>query len=286
MNRTVKSVIPAHRASDGDGVKLWRSIGANQSIRLDPFLMLDEIVSDDAADYIGGFPAHPHRGFETVTYMLDGYMQHRDHMGNVGLLKPGGAQWMTAARGIIHKEIPQQEAGRMHGFQLWLNLPSSEKMKPAWYRDIEPAEIGEALFGGGLVRVVAGELQINGASVQGPINTAEAPITTDPILAEIRLEGGAKLKLPLASQYNAMLYLFDGDLQLEGQSYSPQSALVLSSGEALEVSSDSGARALLVAGIPINEPVAQRGPFVMNTQEELYQAMKDYGNGTLTQEAS
>ena len=136
VNRRVTQTVPAQRSSDGDGVKLWRSIGATQSIRLDPFLMLDEIVSDDAADYIGGFPAHPHRGFETVTYMLDGYMQHKDHMGNVGLLKPGGAQWMTAAHGIIHEEIPQQEQGRMHGFQLWLNLPAAEKMKPAWYRDI------------------------------------------------------------------------------------------------------------------------------------------------------
>lgn len=286
MNRTVKRVVTAQPASDGDGVKLWRSIGANQSIRLDPFLMLDEIVSDDAADYIGGFPAHPHRGFETVTYMLDGYMQHKDHMGNVGLLKPGGAQWMTAAHGIIHEEIPQQEEGSMHGFQLWLNLPSSEKMKPAWYRDIDPAEIGEALFEGGLVRVVAGQLEMDGASIQGPINTAERPITTDPIIAEIRLDNGAELDLPLARHYNAMVYLFDGELEIGSQSYSSKSALVLSAGDAIKVISKGGARALLVAGVPINEPVAQRGPFVMNTQEELYQAMKDYGNGTLTQEAS
>lgn len=284
MKRTVSNVIPARRASDGDGVKLWRSIGSSQSIRLDPFLMLDEISSDDAADYIGGFPAHPHRGFETVTYMLDGYMQHKDHMGNVGLLKPGGAQWMTAAHGIIHEEIPQQEQGRMHGFQLWLNLPAAEKMKPAWYRDIEPSEIGVLAIDGGLIRVVAGELAVAGNKVVGPINTADVPLTTDPLIAEIRLNKGVKLNLPVAEGYNAMLYLFDGELEIDSSRYSPQSALVLSEGTELEISTSTGARALLLAGLPIGEPIAQRGPFVMNTQEELYQAMKDYGNGSLTQE--
>jgi redox-sensitive bicupin YhaK (pirin superfamily) len=284
MNRTVDRVIPARRASDGDGVKLWRSIGATQAIRHDPFLLLDEISSDQAADYIGGFPAHPHRGFETITYMLEGYMQHKDHMGNVGLLKPGGAQWMTAAHGIIHEEIPQQEQGAMHGFQLWLNLPSAEKMKPAWYRDIEPTEVGESAFLGGLLRLVSGQINVAGVDVAGPINTPDSPITTDPIIAEIRLDSGGGLQLPLASQYNAFIYLFEGDLMIQGNSYTPQSALILSEGDELELSSTGGARALLLAGLPIGEPVVQRGPFVMNTQEELYQAMEDYGNGTLTQE--
>lgn len=280
--RTITQIIPAIDSADGDGVKLRRSIGAAAGIRHDPFLMLDEILSDDAADYIGGFPAHPHRGFETVTYMLEGSMQHKDHMGNVGLLKPGGAQWMTAGRGIIHEEMPQQDEGRLHGFQLWLNLPAAEKMKAADYRDIEPDQIPEANVAGARLRLIAGRLDVDGHRLSGPINGDEYPVTTDPTMLDCALDSGAELTLPLPASHNALLYVFEGSVEVSGQAVAAPAAVKLSLGEAVALSSSNGGRALLLAGRPLNEPIAQRGPFVMNTQEELYQAMKDYGNGTLT----
>lgn len=282
MDRVVKQVIPAMDTSDGDGVKLRRSIGMSPGLRVDPFLMLDEISAEESADYMGGFPAHPHRGFETVTYMLEGLMEHRDHLGNIGLLKPNGAQWMTAARGIIHEEMPKQEAGRMHGFQLWLNLPAAEKMKAADYRDIEPEQIAEKTFTGGKLRLVAGQLVIEGAVVQGPINGPNYAVSTDPIMADIQLEAGASLSLDLPAEHNAFLYVFEGGVNVAEQVVAAPSAALLGLGERVTVASSAGGRALLLAGKPIGEPIAQRGPFVMNTQEELYQAMKDYGNGTLT----
>lgn len=280
--RTITQIIPAIDSADGDGVKLRRSIGAAAGIRHDPFLMLDEILSDDAADYIGGFPAHPHRGFETVTYMLEGSMQHKDHMGNVGLLKPGGAQWMTAGRGIIHEEMPQQDEGRLHGFQLWLNLPAAEKMKAADYLDIESDQIPEANVAGARLRLIAGRLDVDGQRLSGPINGDAYPVTTDPTMLDLVLDSGAELTLPLPASHNALLYVFEGSVEVSGQAVAAPAAVKLSLGEAVALSSSNGGRALLLAGRPLNEPIAQRGPFVMNTQEELYQAMKDYGNGTLT----
>ena len=269
--------------ADGDGVKLRRSIGAMPGLRHDPFLMLDEILSDEAADYIGGFPPHPHRGFETVTYMLEGLMQHKDHMGNVGLLKPGGAQWMTAGRGVIHEEMPQQDEGRLHGFQLWLNLPAAEKMKPADYRDIEPEQIPEATVAGAKLRLIAGQLDIADQHFSGPINGDEYPVTTDPLIVDVALQAGTELTLPITAGHNDFIYLFEGELNGAIQAVTAPAAIKLGDGEAVSLSSAQGARLLLLAGKPLNEPVAQRGPFVMNTQEELYQAMKDYGNGTLTE---
>ena len=283
QQRNITQVIPALDTADGDGVKLRRSIGAAAGLRHDPFLMLDEILADDAADYIGGFPPHPHRGFETVTYMLEGQMQHKDHMGNVGLLKPGGAQWMTAGRGVIHEEMPQQDEGRLHGFQLWLNLPAAEKMKPADYRDIEPTQIPEATVQGAKLRLIAGQLALAGKSLSGPINGNGYPVTTDPLMVDIQLAAGAEISLPIQAGYNAFAYLFEGELELAGQQANAPSALKLSDGDSVRFLSKDGARLLLFAGKPLNEPVAQRGPFVMNTQEELYQAMKDYGRGTLTE---
>lgn len=161
--RKMQQVIQSMTTSDGAGVKLRRSLGSSQLARLDPFLMLDEFFSDNPDDYIAGFPAHPHRGFETVTYMLDGRMEHRDHLGNTGDLGPGSVQWMTAGRGVIHSEMPKQTAGRMRGFQLWINLPAAEKMKPAAYRDIPASQIPELVFDGGLVRVIAGRLTLGRA---------------------------------------------------------------------------------------------------------------------------
>lgn len=282
-NRTITQRIPARATADGAGVKLRRSIGASAALRLDPFLMLDEILSDEAADYLGGFPAHPHRGFQTVTIMLDGRMQHRDHMGNVGLLEPGGAQWMTAGRGVIHEEMPQQDAGRLHGFQLWLNLPAAEKMQPARYRDIAPAEIPTASQAGVTARVIAGRLEAPELpTLTGPINNADEPLTTDPLLADLRLEAGATLSLPLPDSRNAFVYVFDGELSVAGEPVTAPEAALLGPGDQLTLNSDRGARLLLLAGKPLGEPVAQHGPFVMNTQAELRQAMLDYGNGVLT----
>src|SRR5580658_7483244 len=184
--RTLTQIIPSVPTSDGAGVKLRRSLGSQRGFQVDPFLMLDEFYSDDPKDYIAGFPAHPHRGFETVTYMLDGHMRHEDHLGNRGDLSPGDVQWMTAARGIIHSEMPQQSEGRMRGFQLWLNLPSREKMKPARYRDIPSAQIPRVeLAQGGEVKVIAGTLELAGDATSGPVNTRSAKISTDPLYLDV-----------------------------------------------------------------------------------------------------
>src|ERR1700723_3625999 len=182
--RTLVHVIESVPTSDGAGVKLRRSLGSQRGLQVDPFLMLDEFYSDDPKDYLAGFPSHPHRGFETVTYMLDGRMRHQDHLGNRGDLGPGDVQWMTAAHGIIHSEMPQQTAGRLRGFQLWLNLPASEKMKPAHYRDIASSEIPTvAAAQGGQIRLIAGTLDLDGRALSGPINGAGAKISTDPLYA-------------------------------------------------------------------------------------------------------
>src|SRR6202140_3086804 len=186
--RTLAQIIESMPASDGAGVKLRRSLGSQRGLYVDPFLMLDEFYSDDPNDYIAGFPSHPPRGFETVTYMLDGRMRHEDHLGNRGDLGPGDVQWMTAARGIIHSEMPQQSEGRMRGFQLWLNLPSKEKMKPAGYRDIPAGEIPLVkLASGAGVKVIAGTLTLDGASPSGPVNGGGANLSTDPLSLDVRL---------------------------------------------------------------------------------------------------
>src|SRR5579859_1205999 len=201
-NRALQGIIRAIPASDGAGVKLMRSLGQNQMARLDPFLMLDCFSSEEASDYIAGFPAHPHRGFETVTYMLDGHMRHQDHLGNVGELRSGGAQWMTAGRGIIHSEMPQQESGRMRGFQLWINLPAAEKMKPAGYRDIQAADIPVVpLPKGGWVKVVAGSVQ----GVAGPIGK----ISTQPLMIDVSLTEGESLTQDLPEGHNAFVYPYE-----------------------------------------------------------------------------
>jgi quercetin 2,3-dioxygenase len=285
--RQLERVIPAMAASDGAGVKLRRSLGANPALRLDPFLMLDEFASDAAADYIAGFPAHPHRGFETVTYMLEGHMLHQDHLGNTGHLRAGDVQWMTAASGIIHSEMPQQDHGRMHGFQLWLNLPAAEKMKPAAYRDIAAAQIPSAsLTSGGDVRVIAGSFApANAAPVHGPINGPDAGISTDPLYFDVSLPPDAPFAHGVRSGHNAFLYVFDGELLL-GQGATlrkigAQHAGLLSDGDAVQVRAGAdGARFLLLAAKPLREPVVQYGPFVMNTREEIEQALADYRDGT------
>lgn len=284
-NRTLTHLIKGIPTSDGAGVKLVRSLGSGgNATRIDPFLMLDEFSSDHAEDYIAGFPAHPHRGFETVTYILDGHMLHEDHMGNKGDLTAGSVQWMSAGRGVIHSEMPQQSEGRLRGFQLWLNLPASEKMKPAAWRDISASEIPSvALPGAGQAKVIAGALQLAGHITQGPINTVAAPLTTDPLYLDVQLPAGAAFEATLAAQHNAFVFVFEGAASLGGQKVPLHHAGRLSQGEKVVVTAgQQGTRMLLLAARPLNEPVVQYGPFVMNTREEIEQAMRDYAAGTLT----
>ena len=283
--RTLQQIIESVPTSDGAGVKLRRSLGRAQELRLDPFLMLDEFSSDNADDYIAGFPNHPHRGFETVTYMLDGHMLHQDHMGNRGDLKSGDVQWMTAGRGIIHSEMPQQESGRMRGFQLWINLPAREKMKPAGYRDIPAAQIPVVdLPGGGRARVIAGTLDVGGRSTQGPMQG----LSTEPVYLDVELPAGAAFTHPVKSGHNVFVYVYEGGLEVgpagSAKPLKTHSAGVLSAGDRIEVrAAKEGARFILLAGRPLNEPVVQYGPFVMNTREEIEQAVRDYQSGALTQ---
>ena len=283
--RTLTQIIPSVPTSDGAGVKLRRSLGSQRGLQVDPFLMLDEFYSDDPKDYIAGFPAHPHRGFETVTYMLDGHMRHEDHLGNRGDLAPGDVQWMTAARGIIHSEMPQQSEGRMRGFQLWINLPSKEKMKPARYRDIPAQQIPVlALSSGGAARVIAGTLQLDGRSVSGPVNAADAPLSTDPLYLDLSLPAGTELVVPVSAGHNAFLYVYEGEVRVgepqHAQTLPYRAAGILSDGDRVRVAGGArGAQLLLLAGRPLREPVVQYGPFVMNTRQEIEQAVEDYRSG-------
>ena len=279
---TVRTVLSSHRAvdtSDGAGVKLKRALGQHPGARLDPFLMLDFFSSDDPDDYIEGFPAHPHRGFETVTYIVDGHMLHEDHLGNRGDLKAGGVQWMTAGRGIIHSEMPQQTAGLLRGFQLWINLPATEKMKAAGYRDIPAEEIPVITAPGARVKLVAGVITLNGTTTTGPING----LSTEPLYADVALDAGASLTLPVKAGLNAFLYVFEGAVLAAGTQVPIGGVAILDNGDELSLSGGpNGGRVLLVAGRAIGEPVAQYGPFVMNTREELETAVNDYRAGRLT----
>jgi redox-sensitive bicupin YhaK (pirin superfamily) len=264
-------------ASDGAGVKLTRVIGQPQLDRLDPFLLLDEFRSDTPGDYLGGFPDHPHRGFETVTYMLAGRMRHRDSAGNSGLLTPGSVQWMTAGRGLVHSEMPEQEDGLMWGFQLWVNLPAKDKMTAPRYQDIGPDRIPEVtLPEGGTVRVIAGAL----GDVHGPVQ-AEA---TAPLYLDIELAPNAAFETAVPAGHHAFVYPFVGSVSV--QATARETTLdrgrlgVLGEGDSVALQGGAeGGRLLLVAGRPLNEPVARHGPFVMNTPEEIRQAFSDFQAG-------
>jgi redox-sensitive bicupin YhaK (pirin superfamily) len=279
--RKLQRVIASVAASDGAGVKLLRSLGNSQALRHDPFLMLDEFFSDDPDDYIRGFPPHPHRGFETVTYMLDGHMRHEDHLGHRGDLGPGDVQWMTAGRGIIHSEMPQQTEGRMRGFQLWINLPAKEKLKPAGYRDIPAAEIPSVLLEkGGEVRVIAGTLVQGERRVPGPIQG----LSTEPLYLDVRLPAGSSAEIPVAPDHNAFLYLYEGTATVgdNREALPARAAGLLAAGDSVRIDAGvGGACLLLLAGKPLGEPVVQHGPFVMNTREEIEQALADYRDGVL-----
>ncbi|MEE4246854.1 MAG: pirin family protein [Kangiellaceae bacterium] len=278
--RTIMQLIPAQAASDGAGVKLKRLIGNGGLQGFDPFLMLDEFNSDNPDDYIAGFPSHPHRGFETVTYMLEGNMLHEDHMGNQGLLQSGDVQWMTAARGIIHSEIPQQVDGLMRGFQLWINLPAAEKMKDPSYKDIKSADIPVVEKDNVWIKVVAGELNLYGEVTKGAVHG----ISTAPLYLDVVLKADADLTLPVPDDHKVMVYVYEGELSIGDRTVKSQHMVITSKGDLLKLQAGSnGVKALVLGGKPLNEPIANWGPFVMNTREEIEQAMTDYRNGTLTQ---
>lgn len=275
QSRTIERLVNGLATSDGAGVKLTRVLTQSLQHRLDPFLMLDAFLSDDPGDYIAGFPDHPHRGFETVTYMIAGNLRHRDNKGHEGLLQNGGVQWMTAGRGIIHSEMPEQENGRMEGFQLWLNLPAEDKMCPAWYRDIPAEDLpGFVTHGGVEVTVIAGESH--------GIRGAEVRERTAPLYLDISLPAGQLLEQALPPEHNAFIYVYRGEVQVGTTSVPERKMGILSNdgpSDGVVIKSLIGARALLIAGKPLNEPIAQHGPFVMNNQQQLYEAVADYQNG-------
>ncbi len=279
-SRAVQRIVHGLPTSDGAGVKLRRVIGQPQLPDLDPFLMLDEFGTDRAEDYIAGFPDHPHRGFETVTYMLDGRMRHRDNHGNEGVLVPGSVQWMTAGRGLVHSEMPEQQEGRMRGFQLWLNLPAREKMTEPKYQEFGPERIPSAAPAPGVTaKVIAGTV----AGVTGPIQQP----ATDPTYLDLAIAPGALFEQQLPTDYAAFLYVFEGEIQVgkEPQAVRTHELAVLGEGslvqlKGLKLAGNGGpARAILVAGRPLKEPVAKYGPFVMNTRAELQRAFEDFQAG-------
>lgn len=283
MQRQLQQIVQGRETSDGAGVRIKRTLGQNPYARFDPFLMLDEFGSSSADDYIAGFPAHPHRGFETVTYMLQGHMLHEDHMGNKGHLRDGDVQWMTAGRGIIHSEMPQQEHGLMRGFQLWLNLPAAEKMKPAHYRDIPSAEIPVAdLPNGGSIKVIANTAFIGGNVVSGPIQG----LTTETIYWDVHLPAGKEFHHAMPEDHNTFLYAYEGDIAIgeDKRKLTKGNSGLLSKGDQLSVQAlETEARFLVISGKPIKEPIVQYGPFVMNSTEEIEQAIQDYRDGTLAE---
>ena len=276
--RAVERLVVGQPTSDGAGVKLTRVLTQQLQRRLDPYLMLDAFGSDKADDYIAGFPDHPHRGFETITYMLEGRMRHRDSAGNEGLLGNGGVQWMTAGRGVIHSELPEQEEGRMEGFQLWLNLAGKDKMRAPWYRDIPSAEIPEFERDGVKVRVIAGESH----GVSGAVQRE----TTEPVYLDLHLAPGARFEQQLPDTHNVFVYVYRGSLKFDTGCTVPRERMAIfantpgSDGVVL-TAGDEPTRVILVAGKPLGENIAQYGPFVMNTQAELMQAVRDFQAGTL-----
>ncbi len=281
--RAVERLVTGQATQDGAGVKLTRLLTQDLQRRLDPFLMLDNFASDDPDDYGAGFPDHPHRGFETVTYMISGRMRHRDSAGHEGLLQNGGVQWMTAGRGLVHSELPEQEEGVMEGFQLWLNLPARDKLRDPWYRDIQSAEIPEVRTPGGvLVRVIAGSSH----GVQGAVQREG----TEPLYLDLHFDApGQAFEQPLPGTHNAFVCVYRGTLEVVGADGAPTAvprgrmAILANGGDGVRLRAAPGTpepvRALLVAGQPLREPIAQYGPFVMNTREQLMEAVQDFQAG-------
>ncbi|EGV16496.1 pirin family protein [Thiocapsa marina] len=277
QSRPIERLVAGQATTDGAGVNLIRVLTQPLQQRLDPFLMLDAFGSDDPDDYIAGFPDHPHRGFETVTYMIAGRMLHRDSAGHEGLIETGGVQWMTAGSGLVHSEIPQQAQGRMEGFQLWLNLPAREKMIPPWYRNFTANELPRFRTEAGVaVTVIAG--------VTHGVTGAVTRETTAPLFLDLHLPAGARFEQALPIEQNAFIYVYRGAVGIAGQSVPSQRMAILANdahtdGVAIEAAEE--ARVLLIAGHPLREPIAQHGPFVMNTMQEIQQAVRDYSAGRL-----
>jgi quercetin 2,3-dioxygenase len=288
-SRTVERIVLGQATSDGDGVKLTRVLTQDLQRRLDPFLMLDAFRNDNPDDYMGGFPNHPHRGFETVTYMLHGRMRHHDSAGNSGLLQGGGAQWMTAGRGLVHSEMPEQEDGLMEGFQLWVNLPAKNKMMAPVYRDLVPEQIPQwALSGGITMRIIAGSLHTTRDGQRSEYRGAVERPDTDPIFADIHFANAGEIELELPEDHNAFIYTYRGAVSVgEGTEARPVADTqmgILSNkpgANSIQISSANAARCIVVAGRPLKEPIAQHGPFVMNSREELMKAFNDYQAGLI-----
>lgn len=269
--QTLSSGIPT---TDGDGVKMTRMIGTPELNMLDPFLLLDVFETDQASDYIGGFPDHPHRGFETVTYLLAGRMRHKDNAGHEGIIEAGGVQWMTAGKGIIHSEMPEQEDGLLQGFQLWINLPAKAKMQAPAYQEFPAKEIAaEHLANGTEIRVIAGSTN-NGIS--GPVINHYV----NPIYMDISLPRNQAFKQTVNADDNVFIFVLDGELSVGAalQKIASRQIGILDKGEQVVVSTNQQSRFLLVAARPLNEPVARGGPFVMNTKAEIIQAFEDFQN--------
>jgi redox-sensitive bicupin YhaK (pirin superfamily) len=278
-SREIERVVQGMPTQDGAGVKLVRVLTHDLQRRLDPFLMLDNFRSDNPGDYLAGFPDHPHRGFETVTYMLAGQMRHRDSVGNEGVIAGGGVQWMTAGRGIIHSEMPEQHEGLMEGFQLWVNLPGRNKMAQPGWRDIVAGDIPELRTRQGVaLRVIAGATHGVSGAVARP--------DTEPLIVDVQFDAQGRVELAIPPDHNAFVYAYRGELALgaAGQRLQERRMAVLQTRadcDGLWLAADGAARALLVAGRPLNEPIAQYGPFVMNTREEVMQAVHDFQSGRL-----
>ena len=271
--RSVKDLVGAVALMEGAGVRVKRTIALPVLDHLDPFLLLDAFDTEDPTEYISGFPDHPHRGIETVTYMLEGRVRHADSMGNSGVIGPGDAQWMTAGRGIIHSEMPEQEQGLLRGFQLWVNLPASEKLCEPRYQEVPADGIPVLERESALIRVISGRID----GVRGPITE----IVTDPLFLDVSLEPGGALSLPVQQGHSAFVYVFEGGGSVDGTHVPPSTLAVLADGDRIDLlSGDRPMRLLLVAGRPLDEPIARWGPFVMNTQEEIAQAIEDYRQGT------
>lgn len=279
-SRRIERILTGTATSDGAGVRLIRLLNQPLQRRLDPFLMLDAFGSTNPDDYIAGFPDHPHRGFETITYMITGCMRHLDSAGHEGLLESGGVQWMTAGRGVVHSEIPQQEDGAMEGFQLWLNLPARDKMCTPWYRDFSAGELPRATTPAGVdVTVIAGESQ----GVAGAV-TRDATL---PLYLDLHFSGDASFSQPLPADHNAFVYVYRGELSIHGEHVPTRRMAILTNdphADSVVLHGTKGTRALLIAGRPLNEPIVQYGPFVMNTEQEIYQALSDMRAGRLAQD--
>ncbi len=276
MERTLQKVINAQPSMDGAGVAIQRVAGFSETA-MDPILMIDELRSEHREDFAAGFPPHPHRGMQTLTYMKHGGIIHEDSQGNRGEIRSGGAQYMSAGRGIIHSEMPTQDSAGLHGFQLWFNLPSAEKMSAPRYRDLPVAELVQQSLAGGSLTAVSGSWEVEGAAaLEGPLSE----LAPQAALADLRLEAGAEAVVDTNPQETVLAYVYDGNLEVEGAGRGPRQLLIFGAGDALRLRAGAdGAGMLLLRGVPIGEPVVHYGPFVMNTAAEIEQAIRDYQSG-------